>query len=50
MNPDQERIVRFYDRFGAKQDHQGFYEDAALADLIGASDFDQAHSKAISQL
>lgn len=44
MNPDQERIVRFYDRFGAKQDHQGFYEDAALADLIGASDFDRAHS------
>lgn len=25
---------RFYDRFGARQDGQGFYEDAALDDLL----------------
>ncbi len=25
---------RFYDRFGARQDGQGFYEDAALEDLL----------------
>ena len=24
----------FYDRFGAKQDSQGFYEDRALEDLV----------------
>ncbi len=34
FNPSQSR--RFYDRFGAKQDKQGFYEDAALAALTRA--------------
>jgi len=32
----------FYDRFGAKQDAQGFYEDAALADLLAHGGFDGA--------
>jgi ubiquinone/menaquinone biosynthesis C-methylase UbiE len=29
----------FYDRFGEKQDSQGFYEDLALADLLAHGDF-----------
>ena len=33
----------FYDRFGAKQDSQAFYEDAALAELIKHSAFETAH-------
>lgn len=32
----------FYDRFGSKQDWQGFYEDRALADMIAHSAFEQA--------
>ena len=32
----------FYDRFGKKQDAQGWYEDAAVNDLIAASTFDSA--------
>ncbi len=34
----------FYDRFGAKQDSQGFYEDPPVADLITHADFDEARS------
>ncbi len=34
----------FYDRFGAKQDSQGFYEDRALEDLIAHADFDEAEA------
>ena len=34
----------FYDRFGAKQDSQGFYEDAPLAELVEHADFDEAES------
>lgn len=34
-----EETVNFYDDFGAKQDKQGYYEDAALADLIAHADF-----------
>jgi len=30
-----QRIKRFYDRFGSKQDSQGFYEDRALEALAG---------------
>ncbi len=30
----REQVRAFYDRFGAKQDSQAFYEDAATADLI----------------
>jgi ubiquinone/menaquinone biosynthesis C-methylase UbiE len=32
----------FYDRFGAKQDSQSFYEDPALDDLIAHADFGRA--------
>jgi len=32
----------FYDRFGAKQDAQSFYEDAAIGDLIAHATFEQA--------
>jgi SAM-dependent methyltransferase len=32
----------FYDRMGAKQDTQGFYEDAATGDLVAHGSFDEA--------
>lgn len=35
----------FYDRFGAKQDRQAFYEDPAVQDLIQHSDF--AHTRSL---
>lgn len=35
---------RFYDRFGARQDSQAFYEDRALDALIRAGDFENARS------
>lgn len=34
---------KFYDRFGAKQDGQSFYEDQALDELIAHADFAHAH-------
>ncbi len=34
----------YYDRFGKKQDNQGFYEDPPLEDLIAHSDFATAES------
>lgn len=34
-----EETVKYYDGFGAKQDKQGFYEDAALADMMAHADF-----------
>lgn len=34
----------FYDRFGARQDSQRFYEDAAVADLIAHSDMRRARA------
>jgi ubiquinone/menaquinone biosynthesis C-methylase UbiE len=34
----------FYDRFGKKQDSQGFYEDIAIEALIRKCDFDKASS------
>ena len=34
----------FYDRFGAKQDDQAWYEDAALENLVRASRFSEASS------
>ena len=40
LNRDQAR--RFYDRIGARQDSQGFYEDPPLDDLKSNADFDQA--------
>ena len=33
----------FYDRFGSKQDSQGFYEDRALDAMIAQADFAHAH-------
>lgn len=33
---------RYYDRFGRKQDTQGFYEDPALDDLLAKADFHRA--------
>jgi len=38
FTPEQAR--RFYDRFGARQDSQAFYEDAALRKLIAHAAFD----------
>lgn len=40
LTPAQAR--KFYDRFGAKQDAQAFYEDEALADLIAHAAFERA--------
>ena len=40
LTPSQAR--KFYDRFGAKQDAQAFYEDAALDDLIAHGAFERA--------
>lgn len=34
----------YYDRFGGKQDSQGFYEDPALDDLIAHADFQNVQS------
>ena len=34
----------YYDRFGEKQDSQGFYEDPPLADLMAHADFEHARS------
>ena len=34
-----EEAEGFYDRFGAKQDGQGFYEDVALDELVAHADF-----------
>lgn len=35
-------VKRFYDRFGARQDRQSFYEDRALDELIAHADFGAA--------
>ncbi len=40
----KEEVERFYDRFGAKQDKQNYYEDIALADLLKHARFDAAHT------
>lgn len=46
MSPNQtlshDEARRFYDRFGAKQDKQAWYEDAALDDLIRHADIEHA--------
>jgi ubiquinone/menaquinone biosynthesis C-methylase UbiE len=48
--PEVERVLRppaaqaYYDRFGEKQDRQGFYEDPALDDLVAHADFPGARS------
>ena len=41
FGPGQAR--RFYDRFGERQDRQGWYEDAALERLVALSRFETAH-------
>jgi len=38
----RDEIRSFYDRFGARQDRQGFYEDIATRDLIAHAGFGQA--------
>ncbi len=40
----KEQIRSFYDRFGAKQDWQRFYEGAAVQDLVAHGDFDKAQA------
>lgn len=46
--PDKERVLdppaarAYYDRFGRKQDSQGFYEDPALEELIAHARFGDA--------
>ena len=35
---------RFYDRFGSRQDTQGFYENPALDDLVKHANFERALS------
>lgn len=39
-----EGVKRYYDRSGTFQDRQGFYEDAALDDLMAHADFDTARA------
>lgn len=41
---DPAEVRAYYDRFGEKQDGQGFYEDPALDDLVAHGCFDQARS------
>lgn len=41
-------IRNFYDRFGRRQDWQGFYEDAALEAMVAHADF--AHARAVVEL
>ena len=38
----QEQTIAYYDRFGAKQDRQSYYEDIALAELIQHGRFENA--------
>jgi ubiquinone/menaquinone biosynthesis C-methylase UbiE len=48
--PDKNKVLSpsaaqaYYDRFGKKQDSQGFYEDPALNDLIAHASFQDAQS------
>lgn len=40
----QKAIADFYNKFGHRQDAQAFYEDAALAEIIGHGDFGAARA------
>ncbi|MBT8139711.1 MAG: class I SAM-dependent methyltransferase [Gammaproteobacteria bacterium] len=40
----RDEVIRFYDKFGAKQDQQGFYEDAALNLMIELGRFTEAEN------
>ena len=42
FTPDDAR--RYYDRFGWRQDTQGFYENPAIDDLVKHADFEHARS------
>ena len=42
LNPAD--VKDFYDRFGSRQDRQGFYEDAALEELSAHADFRAARA------
>jgi ubiquinone/menaquinone biosynthesis C-methylase UbiE len=42
LSPAQAK--RFYDRFGSRQDSQGFFENPAINELIAHAAFDSAHS------
>lgn len=44
----REQVRAFYDRFGARQDAQGFYEDPATRDLVAHADF--ADARAVCEL
>jgi SAM-dependent methyltransferase len=37
--PSRQAVIAFYDRFGGRQDAQGWYEDAPLERLVAAGDF-----------
>ncbi len=39
-----EQARAFYDRFGSRQDLQRFYENAAIAALVTAADFEHSHA------
>ena len=41
---DYSAAQAYYDKFGKKQDSQGFYEDPALDDLIAQADFQEIQS------
>jgi ubiquinone/menaquinone biosynthesis C-methylase UbiE len=38
------RVKRYYDRFGSKQDSQGFYEDLPIERMIEHADFESANN------
>jgi ubiquinone/menaquinone biosynthesis C-methylase UbiE len=40
----REKVRSFYDRFGAKQDWQRFYEGPAIRDLLAHGGFENAHA------
>jgi len=40
----RDEVRAFYDAFGAKQDRQGLYEDAATSLLVARGDFDRARA------
>lgn len=40
----REEARAYYDRFGAKQDSQGYYEDPATEDLVSHAEFSKAQS------
>ncbi len=41
---DRDQARSYYDRFGSKQDKQGFYEDPATRNLLAHAEFDNAEA------